>query len=107
MLEHFGVSEESWRAGALKDPDFAASETPCFVGRAIAALAADPQVDRKNGGVFSSWGLSEEYGFEDIDGRRPNWGAHFRAKVLDTALGRDFASSHEAYLRLFDSSIYK
>jgi NAD(P)-dependent dehydrogenase (short-subunit alcohol dehydrogenase family) len=78
MLEHFGVSEANWQAGAERDPHFIASETPFFVGRAIAALAADPQVASKAGGVFSSWGLAEEYGFSDIDGRQPNWGRYFR-----------------------------
>jgi NAD(P)-dependent dehydrogenase (short-subunit alcohol dehydrogenase family) len=76
MLEHFGVTEAGWRDGARKDPHFLASETPCFVGRAVAALAADPRVVDKNGGVFTSWGLSEEYGFTDIDGARPHWGRY-------------------------------
>lgn len=76
MLEHFGVTEENWQEGAQKDPHFIASETPCFVGRAIARLAADPQLLNKTGGVYSSWGLSEEYGFSDIDGRRPHWGRY-------------------------------
>jgi hypothetical protein len=46
------------------------------VGRGIAALAADPNVMKKSGGVFSSWKLAEEYGLVDIDGARPDWGAH-------------------------------
>ena len=77
MLEHFGVTEKNWQEGGAKDPNFLASETPSFVGRAVAALAADPEVRSKAGRVFSSWDLSEEYGFSDIDGRRPNWGRHF------------------------------
>jgi NAD(P)-dependent dehydrogenase (short-subunit alcohol dehydrogenase family) len=81
MLEHFGVSEANWRDGALKDPHFIASETPAFVGRAVAALAADPSVMDKSGGAYSSWDLAEEYGFEDIDGRRPQWGRHFAEHV--------------------------
>jgi len=80
MLEHFGVREENWRDGAEKDPDFLASETPLFVGRAVAALAADPEVASKSGRVYSSWGLSEEYGFTDADGSRPHWGRHFEEK---------------------------
>jgi hypothetical protein len=67
--------------GAKRDPHFIASETPFFVGRAVAALAADPDVSRKSGGVYSSWGLAEEYGFTDIDGRRPNWGKYFAEHV--------------------------
>ncbi|HEU4326982.1 MAG TPA: SDR family oxidoreductase [Roseiflexaceae bacterium] len=77
MLEHFGVSEANWRDGAQKDPHFIASETPFFVGRAVAALAADPEIMRKSGGAFSSWGLADEYGFTDQDGSRPHWGRYF------------------------------
>ncbi|MEM7356681.1 MAG: SDR family oxidoreductase [Acidobacteriota bacterium] len=73
VLDHFGVSEDNWRDAIEQDPYFAASETPSFVGRAVAALAADPEVKRKNGRLFSSWDLAEEYGFDDIDGRRPHW----------------------------------
>lgn len=76
MLEYFGVSEENWQEGAKHDPHFIASETPYFVGRAIAALAADPKVAEKAGGAYSSWALSDEYGFSDIDGRRPHWGRY-------------------------------
>jgi NAD(P)-dependent dehydrogenase (short-subunit alcohol dehydrogenase family) len=77
MLDYFGVREENWRDGAQKDPHFIASETPYFVGRAVAALADDPQVHERTGKVFSSWGLSDEYGFIDIDGNRPHWGRHY------------------------------
>jgi len=52
------------------------SETPLFVGRAIAALAADPDVMRHTGQLLSSWELSREYRFTDADGSRPDWGAH-------------------------------
>jgi len=77
MLEHFGVTEENWQDGAKKDPNFIASETPHFVGRAVAALAADPSVHEKSGRAFSSWGLSDEYGFTDVGGARPHWGRYF------------------------------
>jgi NAD(P)-dependent dehydrogenase (short-subunit alcohol dehydrogenase family) len=77
MLEHFGVTEANWHDGAKKDPNFIASETPFFVGRAIAALAADPSVLEKSGGLYSSWGLAKEYGFTDLDGSRPDMGAQF------------------------------
>lgn len=82
MLEHFGVSEANWRDGAAKEPHFIASETPFFVGRAVAALAADPDVHARTGGIFTSWDLSDEYGFSDVDGNRPHWGrfyAHIQA----------------------------
>jgi len=77
MLDHFGVTEANWRDGAKKDPHFIASETPFFVGGAVAALAADPNVLAKSGGVFASWTLSDEYGFTDVDGNRPHWGRYF------------------------------
>src|SRR5258708_2842362 len=72
MLDHFGVTEANWRDGAKKDPNFLHSETPFFVGRAIAALAADPKVLEKSGGLFSSWGLAKEYGFTDMHGSQPD-----------------------------------
>ena len=72
MLEVFGVREDNWR-DALKDqPHFAISETPAFVGRAVAALAADPDVARWNGKSLSSGQLAGEYGFTDVDGSRPD-----------------------------------
>jgi NAD(P)-dependent dehydrogenase (short-subunit alcohol dehydrogenase family) len=77
MLDHFGVKEANWREGGKKDPHFLHSETPYFVGRAIAALAADPRIMEKSGGLYSSWGLGREYGFTDIDGSRPDWGRNF------------------------------
>ena len=81
MLDHFGVTEATWRDGIATDPHFVASETPCYVGRAVAALAADPRVHEKTGGVYASWTLSEEYGFSDADGARPHWGRHFAEHV--------------------------
>ena len=81
VLDHFGVTEANWRDAIEKDEYFAESETPCYVGRAIAALAADPNVAAKSGGLFSSWTLAKEYGFADIDGRRPDWGTFFLKKV--------------------------
>ncbi|MDE3262025.1 MAG: SDR family oxidoreductase [Acidobacteriota bacterium] len=81
VLDHFGVTEENWREAIGKDPYFAESETPAFVGRAVAALAADPNVGGKSGGLFSSWGLAREYGFTDVDGRQPHWGSFFRSQV--------------------------
>ncbi len=77
MLEGFGVSEANWREGGKQDPNFLASESPFFVGRAIAALAADPNVMEKSGGLYGSWTLSDEYGFADVDGNRPHLGRHF------------------------------
>jgi NAD(P)-dependent dehydrogenase (short-subunit alcohol dehydrogenase family) len=73
MLDHFGVTEANWRDAAQKAPSFLASETPLFVGRCIAALAADANVHFKNGRVFASWDLAEEYGVVDADGTRPHF----------------------------------
>lgn len=72
MLEHFGVTEANWRDATKTIPHFAISETPRFVGRAVAALAADPDVARWNGQSLSSGGLAQVYGFTDLDGSRPN-----------------------------------
>jgi NAD(P)-dependent dehydrogenase (short-subunit alcohol dehydrogenase family) len=76
MLKNFGVTEETWRSGAKKDVNFLQSESPLYVGRAVAALAADPKVLDRTGQLFSSWGLARDYGFTDADGRRPDWGAY-------------------------------
>ena len=71
MLEAMGVTEDNWREG--RNPHFAAiSESPRYVGRAVAALAADPAVARRNGGSFSSGELARDYDFTDIDGSRPD-----------------------------------
>jgi NAD(P)-dependent dehydrogenase (short-subunit alcohol dehydrogenase family) len=83
MLEHFGVTEANWRDAGKKDPNYLESETPLYVGRAIAALAADPHLMKKSCRVFSSWGLSEEYDFSDADGSRPHWGRHAQKKYGD------------------------
>jgi NAD(P)-dependent dehydrogenase (short-subunit alcohol dehydrogenase family) len=84
MLEHFGVTESNWRDAVARDPHFVASETPHFVGRAVVALAADPGVQRRSGQALTSWDLAAEYGFEDIDGSTPDWGRHYREKVLSS-----------------------
>lgn len=90
MLERFGVSEENWRDGGKTDKNFLESESPLFVGRAVVALAADPAILERSGQLFSSWELGREYGFNDADGRRPDWGA---ARI-------DFSSVPEQLLAL-------
>ena len=72
MLDHFGVTEASWRDALETQPHFCISESPVYVGRAVAALAADPEVARWSGRSLSSGGLAREYGFTDIDGSRPD-----------------------------------
>ena len=89
MLDNYGVTEENWRDGAAVNPHFAAiSESPLFVGRAVAALAADPDVTRRNGGSFSSGELAREYGFTDVDGSQPDcW--RYMVEVQDAGLPAD------------------
>jgi NAD(P)-dependent dehydrogenase (short-subunit alcohol dehydrogenase family) len=89
MLEIYGVTEANWRDGAAVNPHFAAiSESPRFVGRAVAALATDPEVHRRNGGSFSSGGLAREYGFTDLDGSQPDaW--RYLVEVQDAGLPAD------------------
>ncbi|MCX4878399.1 MULTISPECIES: SDR family oxidoreductase [unclassified Streptomyces] len=72
MLDQFGVGEDNWHDALERVPHFAISETPRYVGRAVAALAADPDVSRWNGDSLSSGGLAKEYGFTDLDGSRPD-----------------------------------
>jgi hypothetical protein len=74
MLQSQGVTEENWR-DAGKDSNFLESESPLFVGRAVAALASDPRSIEWTGQLLSSWELARHYGFTDYDGRRPDWGA--------------------------------
>lgn len=86
MLEHYGVTEANWRDAAAVNPHFAAiSESPRFVGRAVVALAADPDLASRTGGSFSSGGLAQEYGFTDVDGSRPDcW--RYLTEVQDAGL---------------------
>jgi NAD(P)-dependent dehydrogenase (short-subunit alcohol dehydrogenase family) len=72
MLEAYGVTESNWRDATKRQPHFAISESPAFVGRAVAALAQDPQVSRWNGQSVSSGQLAKVYGFTDLDGSRPD-----------------------------------
>jgi hypothetical protein len=77
MLENFGVTEDNWRDAVRGDrpaarPEFALSESPRYVGRAVVALASDPDRARWNQQSVSSGALAHEYGFTDIDGSRPD-----------------------------------
>jgi NAD(P)-dependent dehydrogenase (short-subunit alcohol dehydrogenase family) len=85
MLDHFGVTEANWRDAAARIESFIASETPLFVGRCVAALAADPDVGAKRGRVFASWDLGEEYGVEDADGSRPHYMRWLQANMPQVA----------------------
>jgi NAD(P)-dependent dehydrogenase (short-subunit alcohol dehydrogenase family) len=72
MLEHHGVNESNWRDAVKRTPHFAISESPLYVGRAVAALAGDADVARWNGQSLSSGQLAQVYGFTDVDGTRPD-----------------------------------
>ncbi len=83
MLDHFGVAEENWKDATKKDPYFAESETPFLIGRAVAALAADPNASTKAGTALATWHLAKEYGFTDTDGSQPD----MAATVCDAIVG--------------------
>ncbi|MGW2542847.1 SDR family oxidoreductase [Kitasatospora sp. NPDC001574] len=88
MLDTFGVTEANWRDATGRIPHFAISETTSYVGRAVAALAADPEVSRWNGRSLSSGGLARVYGFTDLDGSRPDaW--RYMVEVQDPGLPAD------------------
>ena len=88
MLENFGVEESNWREVTAIQPHFVISETPRYVGRAVAHLAADPEVARWNGRSLSSGALAKEYGFTDLDGSRPDaW--RYLVEVQDAGLPAD------------------
>jgi NAD(P)-dependent dehydrogenase (short-subunit alcohol dehydrogenase family) len=88
MLEAYGVTEADWHGAIAKTPHFAISESPAFVGRAVAALATDPEVSRWNGRSLSSGQLAQVYGFTDLDGSRPDaW--RYVVEVQDAGLEAD------------------
>jgi NAD(P)-dependent dehydrogenase (short-subunit alcohol dehydrogenase family) len=86
MLDNYGVTEDNWREALLDDrpdgqptapPPFGESESPRYVGRAVAALAADPDRARWHQRSVTSAEMAKEYGFTDVDGRQPDsWGEH-------------------------------
>jgi NAD(P)-dependent dehydrogenase (short-subunit alcohol dehydrogenase family) len=88
MLDAFGVTEANWLDATAAQPHFAISETPRYVGRAVAALAADPDVHRWHGASLSSGQLAQVYGFTDVDGSRPDaW--RYLVEVQDKGLPAD------------------
>ena len=88
MLEAFGVRESNWRDAIKRVPGLAISETPAFVGRAVAALAQDPEVARWNGQSVSSGQLAKIYGFTDLDGSQPDaW--RYMVEVQDAGKAGD------------------
>ncbi|HKS49799.1 MAG TPA: SDR family oxidoreductase [Amycolatopsis sp.] len=88
MLDEFGVTEENWREALEKQPHFCVSESPVFVGRAVAALAADPGRSRFSGQTLDSGQLAKIYGFTDVDGSRPDAWRYIR-EVADAGKPAD------------------
>ncbi|TXC98728.1 SDR family oxidoreductase [Streptomyces sp. ISID311] len=86
MLDHFGVTEETWRDAVAKEPHFAIAESPALIARGVRALAADPDKERWSGRSLSSGQLAKEYGFTDTDGSRPDCFGYFDEMVFG---GRD------------------
>src|ERR671918_2109894 len=89
MLENFGVTEENWRDALARVPGFAISETPTYLARGLAALAADPRVSRFAGQVLTSRQLADEYNLTDIDGSRPDCWGYIDAYGIEEQSGRD------------------
>jgi NAD(P)-dependent dehydrogenase (short-subunit alcohol dehydrogenase family) len=88
MLDAYDVTEDTWRDATARDPHFAITESPAYVGRAVAALAADPDVARWNGQALSSGQLAREYGFTDADGSQPDaW--RYLVEVQEAGLPAD------------------
>jgi NAD(P)-dependent dehydrogenase (short-subunit alcohol dehydrogenase family) len=100
VLDHFGVAEANWRDAIAKDPFFAESESPFFVGRAVAALAADPEVYRRAGQVLFAADLADKYGFTDVDGRHPAFHPLFERVTADLAARDGDLSPDERFLVL-------
>src|SRR4051794_31308859 len=84
VLEHFNTTEDEWRA--TTDPHFARSESPAYLGRAVAALAQDPRILEKSGRALATAPLAREFGFTDADGTRPDFEAYW-AESLEREYG--------------------
>ncbi len=94
MLERFGVNEANWRDAVKQEAEFAFSETPRYIGRAIAALAADPEVRRRSGQALSVADLAETCDFTDLDGTRPNFWRGVEAELAGEMAGTGELSPH-------------
>lgn len=88
MLDHFGVTEETWREALTKTPGFAISETPTYVARGVAALAADSDPSRFAGRVLTARNLADEYDVTDLDGSRPDCWGYLDRHGIDEQSGR-------------------
>ncbi|MEM7306108.1 MAG: SDR family oxidoreductase [Planctomycetota bacterium] len=97
VLDHFGVTAETWREAIAKDPHFAHSETPLLVGRVIAALAADPEVHAWAGQALTCWDLARHYDVRDVDGAQPHWDEHLD-EAIEEILAADAPSEDDRML---------
>ena len=88
MLDIYGISEANWRDATAKQPHFVISETPRYVGRAVAHLAGDPKIARWSGQSLSSGQLAKVYGFTDLDGSQPDAWRYMR-EVYDAGKPAD------------------
>ncbi|WP_043721030.1 SDR family oxidoreductase [Kutzneria sp. 744] len=88
MLEHYRVTEETWRDALVREPHFCISESPAFVGRGLAALAADPARARFTGQTLNSGQLAQIYDIDDVDGSRPD-GWRYMIEVAGTGKPAD------------------
>src|SRR5262249_15224924 len=90
--------EANWRDAAKRTPDFGISESPAYVGRAVAALAQDPNVSRWNGQSLSTGELAKIYGFTDLDGSQPDaW--RYIVEVREGGKRADIASYRKRWPR--------
>jgi NAD(P)-dependent dehydrogenase (short-subunit alcohol dehydrogenase family) len=89
MLEGFGVSEQTWRDALATVPGFAISESPTYVGRGVAALAASGAPQRWSGQIATARQLADAYGVTDIDGSRPDAWGYIREHGIGEQSGKD------------------
>lgn len=101
MLDHLGVTEANWQEAGKKDRHFLESESPLYIGRAVAALAADDGVVSRTGRLFTSGRLAREYGFTDQDGRQPDFERYFMESSDEElrSLRGESLRSHERFLK--------
>lgn len=89
MLEHFGVTEDTWRDALAQTPGFAISESPTYVARGLAALAADEHASRFAGQIVTSRTLADTYDLTDTDGSRPDCWGYIAAHGIDEQSGKN------------------
>ncbi len=89
MLDNFGVREDNWRDALDKVPGFTISETPTYVARGVAALAASGAPERWSGQIVTARQLADAYDVTDTDGSRPDCWGYIRRYGIDEQSGKD------------------